>query len=392
MGAQYRLTLKRSLHSVTNIVIAAAFFLLLMGTSFSHYGQLDTTQATQYSAYATADEAVAKTINDLKKVKPASASVKAALKQKNQEKYYLDQITLATAGGLSADVNEVNKAVLAHAKYSLRATEKDPQVPLQLIKYQGKPTSHKLIERKKDVAVYRYLYQHHMREIPVAAVKPPAANYVANALLYHVSPLLIIAVFIVWLAEFFTTDQREGNLSVTNTLPMNKTKVLLAKMGVAFTLALPLFGLSALAVYLVVGLGAGWGSFQYPIAYSPDGQQAEIMLLGHFLVLLLSALIAVFSFFVALSALVSLVASDMGTVLVADALVLLTGSAPVLGSKALSGAAKFLPSAYFDYSGLILHTAAWPSLGYGGGIVVLLAGASILVGAAGLIVHRRQLL
>ncbi len=363
-----------------------------MGTSFSHFGQQDTTQADQYMAYATAGETVAKTINKLKKVKPATATVKAELRQKKQEKYYLDQITLVASGGPAADLDEVNKAVLDHAKYSLHATEKDPHVQLQLIKYAGQPTSRKLIERKKDVAFHTYLYQHHMREIPVASIKPPAANYVSDALLYHVSPLLIIAVFIVWLAEFFTTDKREGNLSVTNTLPMTKMKVLIAKIGVAFTIALPLFCLTALIVYVIIGLSAGWGSFQYPIVYSPDGQRASVMLLGHFLILFLGALIAVFCFFVALSALVGLFASDMDAVLVADVLVLLTGSAPVIGSKILSGAAKFLPSAYFDYSGLILHSAAWPSLGYGGAVAVLIVGTIMLLGLTSLIVHRRQLL
>lgn len=392
MGAQYRITLKRSLHSVTNLVIAAAFFLLLMSTSFSHYGQQDSTQADLYGAYATAGQAVDKTITGIEKIKPASASVKAELRQKKQEKDYLDQITLVTSGGLSANLDEVNRTILAHAKYSLRATEKDPHVQLQLIKYQGQPTSHKLIERKKDVAFHTYLYQHHMREIPIAAIKAPATNYLSDALLYHVSPFLIIAVFIVWLAEFFTTDKREGNIDVTNTLPMGKMKVLIAKIGVAFTIALPLFCLTLLAVFVVIGLSNGWGSLQYPIAYSLDGQHASIMQLGEFLLMFLGALVAIFCFFVMLSAIISLFFDDMGNILVANLLVLMTGSAPVIGSHFFGSGANFLPSSYFDYAGLILHSAAWSSLGYGRGILILLAYSVILFGVATLILHRRQAL
>ncbi|MFD1397770.1 hypothetical protein ACFQ41_00430 [Lacticaseibacillus suilingensis] len=390
MGAQYRITLKRSLHSVTNLVIAAAFFLLLMSTSFSHYGQQDSTQADLYGAYATAGQAVDKTITGIEKIKPASASVKAELRQKKQEKDYLDQITLVTSGGLSANLDEVNRTVLAHAKYSLRATEKDPHVQLQLIKYQDQPTSHKLIERKKDVVFHTYLYQHHMREIPIAAIKAPAANYLSDALLYHVSPFLIIAVFIVWLAEFFTTDKREGNIDVTNTLPMGKMKVLIAKIGVAFTIALPLFCLTLLAVFVVIGLSNGWGSLQYPIAYSLDGQHAAIMQLGEFLLMFLGALVAIFCFFVMLSALFSLIASKMSSLLVAELLVLLTGSSFMLGFTKLSPSFRFLPTAYFDYSAVILNSHTWPSLDLAGGINVLLSSTLALLGCTTFVIYYRQ--
>lgn len=392
MFAQYRITLKRAWHSTTNIVIAVAFFLLLMGTYFSHYGQQDTTQADLFSAYGTATEAVTKTITNLKKIKNPTTQTKTQLKQKAEEKSYLDQISLAAAGGQNADVDVLNLAVLRYARYALRETRQHPQVALQLIKYQNEPLGRRLIDRKKDVALHTYLYQHHLREIPVAAAKAPATNYLINALVYQLSPLLVIFVFLVWLAEFFTMDRREANINVTNVLPLRKFKVMLAKVGVAGTLSIPLFGLTVLAVYGVIGLNNGWGSFQYPIAYSPDGQHATVILLGQLFLMLIGVFIALFCFFVALSALVSVFAKTMGTVLVIDAIVLLGGSRAISDSHALAGVTRFLPSAYFDYPGLLLHSASWPVFGYAGGIMVLLIGAVLLLGLLGLITHRRQLI
>jgi hypothetical protein len=392
MLAQYQIDLKRHFLSATNIVVYAALVILMLGTFFAQTGKPNTTQAGLYSDYAASGDALSNEIIALRKQKHRTASENERLAQKVKERSYFDQIIMTASAGPATDVDQLNAALLNYAKYTQRVTAADPHVRLQLIKYTGESLDRSLLGRTKEVTFYNYLLKHHIREIPVGAIHAPATNYLTYAFLYHVSPFLIIAVFLVAMAELFTLDKREENINFTNILPISKFKVLLTRVLVSLTLYIPLFLAAVLSVFVVTGLHNGWGAWDYPLVYSLDGKHALIMTLAQFMLRFIGLIFTILLFFIVLNTATSLFWPTVGTNFIIAGAVLLTGLPAVIAQSAVGLIAKFLPSAYFDYAALIVHQTSWSTFGYFGGITVLLSWTTlILIGGFG-VVHRRQVL
>ncbi|WP_040535718.1 ABC transporter permease [Schleiferilactobacillus shenzhenensis] len=389
MRALFKVTFKRDVQSTTNIVIFAALVILLLGTFFSQTGQANTTRGDLYNVYVTTDDGITNEVIALRKVKHRTAAQTARLNQKLTEKTYADQI-IAAASASPAAADQLNRALLHYAQYALRQTQKDPRTPLQLIAYTDQPLDRSLLGRVKDVAFYRYLLDHHIQEIPTAAVHAPAINYLAGAFLYHVSPFLIIAVLLVGLAEFFTMDKRLGTIDFANTLPISKSKVLLIQGLLTCLLMFVLFLLAAVAVFLLVGSQNGWGTWTYPLVYSLDGLHARIMPLAQLMGMLVLSIFSLLVFFTAIGGLISLFVRTTGTHFLWASALLLTGLPSVLGPA--TRLMPWLPVGYFDYAAVILHRTNWPTLGFGGGVGLLLGWSLLVFGGTGVLLHRRQLL
>jgi ABC-type transport system involved in multi-copper enzyme maturation permease subunit len=290
----------------------------------------------------------------------------------------------------SGSVNDLNKALLALAQFGLRETKAGHGADLELIHYDGVPLETTLIGRKKDVRFYGYLTKHKIAEIPANKANAPAAAYLPFQFLYHVSPLVILAVFIVQLGQLFTSEKREGTISFMNNLPTGKLKLLTARMATFLALTLPNFALACGVTYVITGVKFGWGTWSYPLVYSADGHTASIMTLGHYFTLVCGMLLAAVLFLMMLSALVSLLSGNLGVNVVLGGITLLMATSQALGQGPLRAVAKFIPSGYFDFTKVILHQTSWPIMSIGAGIAVMLIWALALYGVCAVILARRE--
>lgn len=394
MFAQLKFDLKKNLFSSTNAVVYVAFVLLLLTTFFLALDQTDSTARDVDGAYQAALQSVTGTIKTLEKDHAKTAKQTAQLNQKYTQRDYLQEImTLNASVSSPVPMNtptQLDGALLKYARYNLKKTRQGQTKGLVLIDHPDRPTDPTLLGQQKEVTFYRYLALHHLRELPLTQTDVPAAAYLPFQFLRHVSPLLILGVFALQLGQLFTTEKRTGTIRFMNNLPVNKLGLLTARMGTFLVLTLPLFGFALLTVYLIVGLKFGWGNWQYPLVYSPDGRHVAIMTMAKFMGLLILILLAAVLFMMMLSALVSLFSGNFGVNLAVCAAVLLFGTNQVAGSSVGRGVARWLPSGYFDFSGVITHQTAWPIFSIAGGIVVLLAWAAALYGLCAVIVSRRQ--
>lgn len=394
MFAQLKFDLKKNLRSSTNAVVYVAFVLLLLTTFFLALDQTDSTNREVDGAYQAALGSVSGTIKALEKEHSRTAKQAAQLNQKYTQRDYLQQIMSLNASVTSpVPMNtpaELDRALLKYATYNLKKTQQGQTAGLVLIDHPDRPTDPTVLGQQKEVTFYRYLAAHHLRELPLTKTNVPAAAYLPFQFLRHVSPLLILGVFALQLGQLFTTEKRTGTIRFMNNLPVNKRGLLTTRMGTFLILTLPLFALALLTTYLVVGLKFGWGSWQYPLVYSPDGQRVAIMTMAQFMGLLSVILLAAVLFLMMLSALVSLLSGNFGVNFVVCAGVLLLGTNQVAGSSVGRGLARWLPSGYFDFSGVITHQTAWPILSISGGIIVLLVWAAALYGLCAVVVSRRQ--
>jgi hypothetical protein len=394
MVEQIKFDFKKNVWSSTNLVIFAAFLILLLGTFFTALGSGDTAVSDVSRAYGNASTSIATELKALNKDKHPSAATRRLIKAKTTQEKYISAITMADAGFHSpvpiGTLADVNKAILAYAQYNLRQTEAGHASDITLIKYPGKKNDLTLLGRQKDVLFYKYLLKHDVVEIPAGKNNAPAAAYLPYQFLYHLSPLIILAVFIVQLGQLFTNEKRDGTISFMNNLPTGKLKLLTARMVTFLLLTVPSFAAACGAAYVVVGVKYGFGSWQYPLVYSADGKTPALMTLGHFFSTLCILMLAAVVLLMMVSALTSLFSGNFGVNVVVCGLVLLIGTKQVLGTGALRGVARLLPSGYFDFSNVILHQTSWPILGIGGGLTVLLLWSVLLYGVCALILRWRE--
>ncbi len=394
MLEQIRFDLKKNLRGSTNVVVFAMLLILMLGTFFTALGTKDSSEAGMYNAYTTAGQNIQKTLDTLQKVKHLTANQKEQLARKQTQHDYLQAITMAYAGTMSAmptgSFEDVNKAVLAYATYNLKETKAGRASDLSLVTYDGKALDATLLGRKKEVALYTYLVQHHVKEIPVSKTDAPGAAYLSYTFLYHLSPLILLAVVGVLIGQLFTNEKRDGTIAFMNTLPTGKVKILTARMVTALVLTLPIFGLACFMTYLITGLKFGWGSWAYPIIYSADGKTVAEMSLGHFLGLYLLLFAVATVFLVVVSALIGLITANFGVNLVGLGAVILVATQQVLGQGILKVVAPFLPSSYFDFSNLILHQTTWPILSINAGILVILGWSALIYGICVIILRKRE--
>lgn len=393
MREQYLFDLKKNIWSSTNVVIFIAFLILMLGTFFIALGTKDASMNDMMRAYSEAGDNIQVTVKALNEKKHLTKDEQALLAQKQKQQEYISNISMDYSGLLSPipmnTVKETDQAILDYAKYNLREAKKGNK-NLVLISYKGKEVDNTLLGRKKDVAFYTYLVQHNTMEIPANKVDAPAATYLPYQFLYHLSPLIILAVFLVQLGQLFTSEKRDGTISFMNNLPTDKLRILVARMLTFLTITIPLFLGACLTTYIITGIKFGWGSWQYPLVYSADGKTPSIMTVGHYFAMLCALFLIIVLFLMVLSALVGLISGNFGVNIVVCAVPLVFATKQVLTAGIIAHFTKFLPSSYFDASKVILHETDWSILGIGGGVLVILLWTAVLFGLCVLILRRRE--
>lgn len=394
MFDQIAFDLKKNVRSSTNLILFVAFLILLLGSFFSALGTTDLSRMQLTQAYSSANVAIDGQIKALSKLKHPTAAQKATLARKQDQVHLVRNIVMGNAGLVSpvptGSINDLNRPLLAYAKYNLRETEAGHAADLTLIRNPGDPLDPSLIGRKKEVRFYQYLVAHHIAELPATKANAPAAAYLPFQFLYHLSPLIILGLFVIELGQLFTTEKHDGTIDFMNNLPTGKLKLLVARMITFLALSLPNFASACLVTYLTAGLTFGWGSWRYPLVYSGDGRTAQIMTLGHFFALLCLMLVAAVLFLMMLSALLSLLSGNIGINVIGGLAVLVLATKEALSSGILSPLAKFLPVGYFDFTKVILHQTGWPIFSISAGIGIILGWALVLFGVCVVIVRRRQ--
>ncbi|GEL14073.1 hypothetical protein FC15_GL000552 [Lapidilactobacillus concavus DSM 17758] len=328
-------------------------------------------------------------IKKLQQDKHPDLSTKAILEQDQEQYEYLSAIIMAYLG---RKPTEVNQALLAYAKYNLKETQQGRSSTIRLVDSPGKQTDYSLLGRKKDVFFYQYLLKHQLTEIPASQENAPATNYLTYAFFYRLTPILILFVFAIQLAQIFTVAQQEGTLDFLNTVPTNPLRTITSKLGTSLLIPPALLLIAALTCFVIVGVKYGFGTWHYPLVYSLDGQHVQSLMLGYALGLYLAFLLLVVIFLAVLTALVSLFSHHFSIVLTVVGGVILLGSPAVLSNHLLSKITTLLPIAYFDLPNVVLHQTTWPIASLPVGAVVLIAWTAILYGIAAVVVWRKQML
>ncbi|WP_125608101.1 ABC transporter permease [Lapidilactobacillus bayanensis] len=389
MNAQIKFDLKKNLWSSFTVVIFLTFFLLLMTNFFSNLGTLPNYTAEIHDAYDDVSTDIQNELKVLRKDKHPDKHTQAMLARDQDQYLHISAIIMAYVGEQPAEINQV---LLDYAQYNLKETQAVRAKTIRLVNYPGKETDYSLLGRKKDVFFYQYLLKHRLTEIPVIQENAPATNYLSYALIYRLAPILVLFVFAIQLAQIFTVEQQEGNLDFLNTVPANPLKTLTSKIGTFLLITPILLLLAGVVCFVIVGWKYGFGMWQYPLVYSLDGKQVEVLMLGKALILYVSFLLLVLIFLAVLSALISLFSHNFGVVLTVIGGVILLSEPAVLTSGTLKAVTKFLPIAYFDLPKIVLHQTTWSIASLPVGAVVLLGWSAVLYGLAALVIRKKQML
>lgn len=361
MREQFRFDFKKNLLTSFNVVILIMFFLVLLASFFTNISKPATYLNTSKSLVNQVSATIQKNLQAMKDADAKTGTDEHAEKiaEENERKAYLQNLVLEYVAK-TPDTQKINQLNLDYAQYNLAQIKAGKSADVKLIPYPGHDTTVSTVNLQKEIKFYQYLVAHKMAEVPTNMEHLPATNYLSYTLAYKIPAVLLLVLACLQMAQLFTIEKQNGTIKFLNNVPTSKFRLVTSKILSFFALTVPLFIVAVLGVLIITGLKYGFGSWRYPLMYSPDGKSAAIMTLGHFLGRYLLLLLMAVIFLATLSTLISLFTGNFGLVLILTCLPLLLTQSGLLAEAHLAPVVKFLPSAYFDFSGILLDTTKWP--------------------------------
>lgn len=381
-----KMELKKTWRSSSNIALFLILTLIFSAYFFTNYGVYAYTQGDYRSSITSVSNYLHRSVDKLaadKKTAPAKLLIE---KQRLQ---LIQNLILAYSGDKIPQ--EINEATLAYDTYTLQQAKAGNFDSGYVISYPSIKADQSLLGLKKQALFFKYLTTHEVTEIPANQLQQPALNYIVNDVVYRVTSLVILFMFVIQLAFFFTSEKRTQTIALLNIAPASKFGLLFSKLFSFLIVTIPIFCLSLVLVYLLDGSFYGFGDLGYPFVYTTDGKNAALMGLGTFMLLFLLLLVIDLIFLASLSAFISLFTKSTGIMIAAAALPIIICKTGLL-SGVLKNSAAYLPMAYFDIPNFILHTADWNVLPLFSGIGVVLLWSLALYGLSALILKQRQLI
>lgn len=219
-----------------------------------------------------------------------------------------------------------------------------------------------LIEQKKLVVTKEYLLENDIEGVNRLFLQVPSINHFYNIFNQGVPSNLIFMIISLILASAYTLEKRKKNIDFLNIVPQKLYRISFSKIFVTTTFALMVVIGSFGVTFLLNGMMYGIGNFDYPLAYSIDGENVLIMNLSTFL---LKTILLMIVFILFLSVLSFLISLFTGSILV-NAIILigiiLTADSTLLDNDLIKSIAHTLPFSYVDPANVVQYGSEYKPL------------------------------
>ncbi|KRM55365.1 hypothetical protein [Lacticaseibacillus sharpeae] len=226
------------------------------------------------------------------------------------------------------------------------------------------------------VKTLRYQLRHHIAEIPAGSTQLPGLHQLSQNLTTFLNGIWLAALLALWCATFLIADKRQRVNALVTIMPVRKTVVLGNKLLSFLLLAGSGLLASVGIAFVVPTLMNGAGNWQYPVAYSLDGQHVFLRHLGVLVLEQYSLLMLVLLFLAVCAVFIQLWTKNVLVSLLGMLLIALSGQVPT---------SSWLPTSYFNASAVLTSLNGGATFGHMAG--VLLA-ASLLLGLISFAVVR----
>lgn len=239
---------------------------------------------------------------------------------------------------------EITKAELNIDKKDLKDTLKG--------ELQG---GYSVINLKQRITTKEYLLENDIQRIDPAFNQVPSIHYLYNVFNHIVPFSFIFIVLSLLMCNIYTLDKRKKNIDFLNTVPVSLNQISFSKIFTATGFAIITLLVSLLLTLVINSVIHGVGNFNYPLAYSIDGENVLLMKLTTFIskTVLLSLIFVIF-----LSALSFLISVFTGSIIVNTVIlvsIILVADSSLLEIQILENIAHLLPFSYTDPANVVVY-------------------------------------